>query len=143
MAALYDPDNGSYDDTNTLYTNLLSGHSDSDIKRGIDICYKANDIYVNGSKMTFTQLVSMSDHSYQLFGADSNDLFKLFTPNIALDMLTGKAYFNDAEIRGTVRGSFAGDQLIIDSTNYTAYRVDEGTSSYLQLADVTETNIYV
>lgn len=127
MAALYDPDNGSYDDTNTLYTNLLSGHSGSDIKRGIDICYKANDIYVNGSKMTFTQLVSMSDHSYQLFGADSNDLFKLFTPNIALDMLTGKAYFNDAHIRGSISNS----SLVIDHTNYAQYLETENANDYL------------
>ena len=54
----------------------------------------------------------MTSTSYQLFGADPDNPFRLFFPNYAIDFLTGKAYLNDAYVRGVVNassGSFTGD----------------------------------
>jgi hypothetical protein len=62
-----------------------------------------------------------------------------FETQYAVDLLTGKAYFSNAY----VKGSIVHPSLVIDANNYTTYRVNEYANSYLQLSDVTETNIYV
>lgn len=52
---------------------------------------------------THDQLQAMSTTSYQLFGADPDNPFKLFTPNYAIDFLAGQAYLEDASLRGVLK----------------------------------------
>lgn len=62
-----------------------------------------------------------------------------FETRYAVDLFTGKTYLSDAY----VKGSIIHPSLAIDTTNYTTYRQNEQSRSYLQLSDVTATNIYV
>ena len=62
-----------------------------------------------------------------------------FETQYAVDLLTGKSYFSNAY----VKGSITYPSLVIDTDNYSTYRIDEGGNSYLQLSNVTETNIYI
>lgn len=136
LANLWDNSTHQYKKTEPYWDDLADtvGLEEEQIERAIDIGYWA---YING--VSWTELLSISDHSYTLFGVDPNNPFKLFTPNIALDFLTGKAYFSNAYVKGSV----VHPSLVIDANNYTTYRVNEDGNSYLQLSDVTETNIYV
>ena len=97
LAGLKNTD-GSYKTTNSVYTSLRSTYSDAQLQTAIDHAVWAVE---NGA--THEQLQAMSTTSYQLFGADQDNPFKLFTPNYAVDFLAGQAYLEDASLRGVLK----------------------------------------
>ena len=96
LATLKNSD-GTYKTANTTYTTLKSYYAESKLQKAID-----QAVWAVENDATIDQLLAMSATSYQLFGVDESNPFKLFAPNIALDFLTGKGYLHDADIEGTI-----------------------------------------
>lgn len=90
--------NGTYKTSDSTYTSLRNYYSDAQLQTAIDHAVWAVD-----NDATHEQLQAMSSTSYQLFGADEDNPFKLFTPNYAVDFLAGQAYLEDASLRGVLK----------------------------------------
>ena len=88
---------GTYKTTNSTYTTLRSYYAAASLNKAID-----QAAWAEKNEATLDQLLAMTDTSYQLFGIDENNPFKLFAPNIALDFLMGKAYLHNADIVGSI-----------------------------------------
>lgn len=97
LAGLKNAD-GTYKTSNSTYTSLKNYYSDSQLQTAIDHAVWAVD-----NDVTHEQLQAMSSTSYQLFGVDEDNPFKLFTPNYAVDFLAGQAYLEDASLRGVLK----------------------------------------
>ena len=97
LAALKNSD-GSYKTTDTTYTTLLNYYTAAKLQKAID-----QAVWAVANDATIDQLLAMSSTSYQLFGVDPDNPFKLFTPNFAVDFLAGLAYMEDASLRGVIK----------------------------------------
>ena len=120
MAAWWDADNESYDDTNEDWQFLIEAYDYTidELKRATDIA-----VIAVAKNLTYEQLQAMSDTSYQLFGQESGNLFRLFAPNIALDMLTGKAFLQK------MTGRFAPTSLFLDLSNSSPYCLHDSAAA--------------
>lgn len=97
LAGLKNTD-GSYKTTDSTYVSLRNTFSVAQLQTAID-----HAVWAVENDATHEQLQAMSTTSYQLFGVDQNDPFKLFTPNYAVDFLAGQAYLEDASLRGVLK----------------------------------------
>lgn len=135
LAALKTSD-GTYKTTDRTYTALRSICTDAQLQKAIDQAE-----WAVGNGVTYEQLQAMSTTSYQLFGADPDDPFKLFAPNIALDFLTGKAYLQNADVRGNIialSGTFRG-KVYAEDGNFSGEI--ESTKGRIGGFNITEENL--
>jgi hypothetical protein len=81
------------------------GYSDSELETVADICKWAVSVMPsNSDDVRYNAIQTVSSTSYQLFGINPSNLFSVFSPNISLDFLHGKAYLNDCNIKGNLVG---------------------------------------
>lgn len=128
--------NGSYKTTNATYTTLKNYYAEAKLQKAID-----QAVWAVENEATLEQLLAMSTTSYQLFGVDPDNPFKLFAPNIALDFLIGKAYLHDADIQGTVNalnGTFKGAVYALEG-KFTGEI--ESQAGYIGGFNITETSL--
>lgn len=97
LAGLKNTD-GSYKTTDSTYVSLRNTFSVAQLQTAID-----HAVWAVENDATHEQLQALSTTSYQLFGVDQNNPFKLFTPNYAVDFLAGQAYLEDASLRGVLK----------------------------------------
>ena len=120
LANLWNNNTHQYKKTEPYWDDLADnvGLEEEQIERAIDIGYWANT-----NNVAWADLLSMSDHSYTLFGKDANNPFKMFAPNTAIDFLTGNAYFNKAF------GNIMKPQIRITAGNINDYKRVTGTQA--------------
>ena len=82
------------------------GYTDDELEMLADVCQWAVSVMPNNTDdERYNVIQNLSNSSYQFFGINSSDKFSVFSPNVAIDYLTGKSYFNDCQIRGNLIGA--------------------------------------
>lgn len=79
------------------YDKVLALYSDENISAMIDDAQWAVT-----NNLTADQLLALSNTSYEYFGHRSDDMFAVWSPNLAIDLLTGKVISYNMEIRGVI-----------------------------------------
>jgi len=93
-------------DNDELWNEYKSyGYTDEELEMLADVCQWAVSVMPNNTDDDrYNVIQNLSNSSYQFFGINSSDKFSVFSPNVAIDYLTGKSYFNDCQIRGSLVG---------------------------------------
>ena len=134
------------DNDNLLDEYKDYGYTDDELEMLADVCQWAVSVMPNNTDDDrYNVIQNLSNSSYQFFGINSSDKFSVFSPNFAIDYLTGKSYQNDGTFRGIVTAnlSYSPTGTKTGNDNVTLNPSSDKCGTFLISGITTVKNIYL